>query len=83
MRLKLISTALTLVLALAVTAIGQTQQAAKPEAETAKKDAAPKLVISKTQHDFGQLKQGTLAQYSFTFKNEGTADLLINNVAPS
>jgi hypothetical protein len=83
MRFKLISTALTFVLALAVVASGQTQQAAKPEAEAAKKGGAPKLAISKTQHDFGQIKQGTLAQYSFTLKNEGTADLVINNVAPS
>ena len=83
MRFKLMSTALAFVLALVVVASGQTPQAAKPEAETAPKGAAPKLVISKTQHEFGQIKQGTLAQYSFIFKNEGTADLVINNVAPS
>jgi hypothetical protein len=82
MKLKLISTALAFMLALSVVASGQTPPAAKPEAETVKK-GAPKLAISKTQHDFGQIKQGALAQYSFTFKNEGTAELVINNVAPS
>ncbi|MBI3423007.1 MAG: DUF1573 domain-containing protein [Acidobacteria bacterium] len=43
----------------------------------------PKLVIAKTQHDFGELKKGVLAQYDFKFKNEGTAELTINSVAPS
>lgn len=83
MKLKSISAVPALLLALAVVALGQTQQAARPEAKPAKKDAAPKLAISKTQHDFGEIKKGTLAEHSFTFKNEGTADLTINNVAPS
>src|SRR5690349_12005944 len=82
MKFKFLS-ALALAFALTIVALGQTPQAAKPEANPAKKDAAPKLAISKTQHDFGEIKKGALAQYSFTFKNEGTADLMINNVAPS
>jgi hypothetical protein len=74
MRPKLILLSLALALASALTAFAQTQEAAK---------GAPKMIINKVQHDFGQLKQGQLAQYSFTFRNEGAADLLINNVAPS
>ena len=78
-----LSIALALALVLAVAALGQTQQVAKLDANAAQKEAAPKLVISQTQHDFGEIKKGTLAEYSFTFKNTGTADLTINNVAPS
>ena len=81
MKFKSLLIAVVLLLTLAVGAFGQTGEAAKPEAKENK--GAPKLTISKTQHDFGQLKRGTLAQYGFTFKNEGTADLVINNVAPS
>ncbi len=83
MKFKSLSIALALAFALAVVALGQTPQAAKPESNTAKKEAAPKLIISKTQHDFGDIKKGTLAEHTFAFKNEGTADLVINNVAPS
>jgi hypothetical protein len=83
MKFKSLSAALMLAFALTVVALGQTQQAAKPEANQAKKDGAPKLAISKTQFDFGEIKKGTLAEHTFTFKNEGTADLIINNVAPS
>ena len=52
MKFKSLSTALALAFALAVVALGQTPQAAKPEANPAKKEAAPKLAISKTQFDF-------------------------------
>lgn len=66
---------------------GQTAEAQKPDANNAAKPegkaAAPKLVITKTQHDFGELKKGVLAQYEFKFKNEGTSELTINSVAPS
>jgi hypothetical protein len=84
MKLKSLSTVPALALVLTVVALGQTQQqAAKAEANPTKKEAAPKLAISKTQYDFGEIKKGVLAEHSFTFKNEGTADLVINNVAPS
>lgn len=90
--MKLSSVLLPLVLGLSAAAFpptigGQTVEvqkadtngAAKPES----KAVAPKLAIAKTQHDFGELKKGVLAQYDFKFKNEGTAELTINNVAPS
>ena len=78
MKFKLIVVALVLAFGLAVAANGQASEQAA--AQVAK---APKLAISKTQHDLGTIKRGTQARYSFTFKNEGTADLTINNVAPS
>lgn len=45
--------------------------------------AAPKIVIPKMEHNFGEIKKGANATYTFTFKNEGKADLEIKRVAPS
>src|SRR5262249_16706976 len=45
--------------------------------------AKPKLVIQKLEHNFGEIKKGALAQYSFVVKNEGGADLEIKSVAPA
>ena len=45
--------------------------------------AASKIVIPKTEHNFGEIKKGANATYTFTFKNEGKADLEIKRVAPS
>ena len=45
--------------------------------------ATPKIVIPKTEHNFGEIKKGANATYTFTFKNEGKADLEIKRVAPT
>lgn len=45
--------------------------------------AVPILVIDSFTHDFGEVKPGTTLRYAFKVKNQGKADLLINNVAPS
>ncbi|HMV46913.1 MAG TPA: DUF1573 domain-containing protein [Blastocatellia bacterium] len=45
--------------------------------------AAPKIAIPKTEHNFGEIKKGANATYTFTFKNEGKADLEIKRVAPT
>ncbi len=85
--MKLSPTLLALALGLSVTAFGQVVEAQKAEASGVTKPegkaVAPKLAVAKTQHDFGELKKGVLAQYDFKFKNEGTAELTINSVAPS
>ena len=81
MKFKSLLIAVALTLALAAGVCGQTGEAVKPESKENK--AAPKLAISATQYDFGEVKKGTLAQHSFKFKNEGAAELVINNVAPS
>ncbi|MBL8187872.1 MAG: DUF1573 domain-containing protein [Acidobacteria bacterium] len=44
---------------------------------------APKIAIKKTDLNLGEVKKGTSANFTFTFKNEGTADLEIKRVAPS
>lgn len=65
-------------LLLTVSGFGQTPPAAPAAAQ-----AQPKIVASKLQHDLGEVKKGQAAEYSFTFKNEGKADLQILSVAPS
>lgn len=42
--------------------------------------AAPKLVITKTEFDAGEVKEGVGVTHKFEFKNEGTAPLEIKNV---
>ena len=46
--------------------------------------AQPKITFDKTQHDFGKVNEGDGAvSYDFTFKNTGTAPLIIQNVNTS
>lgn len=47
-----------------------------------KSNGAPLLVIDSFTHDFGEVKAGTPLRHVFKVKNQGNADLLINNVAP-
>lgn len=62
------------VLALTGAAMGQNNQAPQ---------AGPKLAIGKLEHSFGEVKKGAVATHTFTFRNEGKADLEIKSVAPS
>jgi hypothetical protein len=73
MKSKLILGAIALALALTSGALGQGKNATP---------AAPKLVIAETDHNFGEVKAGEKLQHTFTFKNEGTADLVIQSVTP-
>ena len=50
--------------------------------ETPKAGGTPKLVLESPTHDFGEIKSGAPLRYTFKVKNEGTADLLIQNVQP-
>ena len=45
--------------------------------------AVPILEMDSFTHDFGEVKPGTTLRYAFKVKNQGKADLVINNVAPS
>ncbi|MFL6213789.1 MAG: DUF1573 domain-containing protein [Blastocatellia bacterium] len=67
--------ALMLALLFAATTIAQTQE---PKAN----GGAPKLALESPVHDFGQIKAGAPLRYAFKIKNEGSADLLIQNVQP-
>jgi hypothetical protein len=66
---------LMLALLVAATTLAQTQE---PNAN----GGTPKLTIESPVHDFGQVKAGTPLRYAFKVKNEGSADLLIQNVQP-
>ena len=52
-------------------------------AQNSAAEPAPKLVIKEKGHNLGEVKKGVQAQHTFVFKNEGKADLVIKNVAPS
>ena len=58
------------------------QQPNPPAGADASVGPAPMLVIESLVHDFGEVKAGTPLRYAFKVKNEGKADLLINNVSP-
>ena len=67
--------ALMLALLFAATTIAQTQE---PKAN----GGTPRLSLESPVHDFGPIKTGTPLRYAFKIKNEGSADLLIQNVQP-
>lgn len=46
-------------------------------------DAQATITFDKPEHDFGKIKEGTLATYEFTFTNTGKAPLVLSNVQPS
>ncbi|MES2560699.1 MAG: DUF1573 domain-containing protein [Bacteroidota bacterium] len=66
-----------LLLILFVSILGLTAQAqTTPEAQ-------PTITFDKPEHDFGKIKEGTLASHEFTFTNTGKAPLVLGNVQPS
>jgi hypothetical protein len=74
--------ALLTVLAGVAVAGQKPQQPNPPSGADASVGPAPRLVIESLTHDFGEVKAGTPLRYAFKVKNEGKADLLINNVSP-
>lgn len=61
-----------------VTPAPQTEVAAAPA-----DGKYPVMAFAKETHDFGNLKGGANADYSFTFKNTGEADLIITKAQGS
>jgi len=43
----------------------------------------PEIVFENTSHDFGNINEGTMANYEFVFTNTGKVPLVISNVQPS
>jgi hypothetical protein len=43
----------------------------------------PQITFDQTEHDFGTIKEGTMANYEFTFTNTGKTPLILSNVQPS
>jgi len=52
-------------------------------AETKPEGPLPEFQFETTKHDFGTLKEGDPAEYTFAFKNNGQAPLVISAVRPS
>lgn len=52
-------------------------------AQKAASDTLPVIKFEKTEHDFGKIKEGTLATYSFVFYNNGKVPLILSNVQAS
>lgn len=46
-------------------------------------DTVPVIKFDKIEHDFGKIKEGTLATYSFTFHNTGKVPLVLSSVTAS
>lgn len=70
-------------LALSVVALAQNGPNNQASQSSQAGQAAPKIVIKQLEYSFGEIKKGAVADHTFTFKNEGKADLQIRNVAPS
>lgn len=66
--------ALLLVLALAGAARAQNHDGAAA--------SRPKLELARTDHNFGEVKQGEQVSHTFIIKNTGTATLEIKDVRP-
>jgi uncharacterized cupredoxin-like copper-binding protein len=45
--------------------------------------AVPTIYFSETQHDFGKVNEGEKVNYTFTFINKGTSELIIKDVKSS
>lgn len=52
-------------------------------AQQRKHGAAPKVAVESFSHDFGSVEAGASLKFTFKVKNVGTADLLIQSVAPA
>ncbi len=48
-----------------------------------KEEPKPDIVFENISHDFGNIKEGTMATFEFVFTNTGKAPLVISNVQPS
>ena len=49
----------------------------------AAKSDSPKIVFEELTHDFGKVSQGTVLDYSYKFKNDGSGKLIVTGVTAS
>ena len=82
MKLCRMISALALVTLLVITVAAQEKHSTIQPNTGTSAAGAPLLVIESLTHDFGEVKAGTPLRYAFIVKNQGKAELLINNVAP-
>lgn len=65
--------------ALKVVSLSPEKMGGKPAAQ----GKGPKLILAKTEHDFGEVDQGKTYDYIFEFTNEGDEKLVIERVTSS
>jgi len=80
---RLLSSLMLVLLTSLIAAAQETQAPVGANGTSAPSAAAPQMVIGSMTHDFGEVKAGTPLRYSFKIRNDGKADLLIKDVAPS
>src|SRR5215813_10438901 len=73
---------LSLIIALTFAAFAQAPAQDGPS-EGVTKSAAPKIAMEEREHNFGKVKQGEEVSHTFKIKNEGAAELVIQNVSPA
>ena len=65
----------------------QTETPAQTQADTtaSKPEALPGTTIAfdETEHDFGKINEGQVAEHTFKFKNSGTSPLVVRNATAS
>jgi hypothetical protein len=49
----------------------------------AQKSDGPQMAFQEESHDFGTIKEGVIAEYTFKFTNTGTQPLVLMDVRPS
>ena len=57
--------------------------AGQNDKEQKQEKGSPVMKFESVYHDFGTIKHGEKLSYTFTFKNTGNADLIINDAVPS
>jgi hypothetical protein len=82
MKIRKAITAIVLVALLVLPVAAQQDKSPNQPNGGSGSSAAPLMVIDSFTHDFGEVKAGTPLRYAFKVKNQGKADLLINNVSP-
>lgn len=70
----------TLLVLLPAVAFAQMSEPSTSELEIAEAGKAARIRFIKSEHNFGQIRQGAKVTYTFRFKNIGDAALRISNV---
>ena len=53
------------------------------QSQQAKSGTGPKIAFDDESHNFGTIKEGLIAEYTFKFKNTGDQPLILKDVRPS
>ena len=64
-------------------ATGDASAAASGEKDAAAEAAAPRIVAASDSFDFGKVKQGKDVEHTYTIKNEGRGELIIERAKGS